>query len=118
MKFVLYCIDRADGGKARQAARALHLAYIADKQHLFHFGGPLLGTDGVTQGSLFVLEMPDRAALDEYMRGDPYFSGDLFESVTIWPSRQVVPETTPGLLAAELEKQRTLDAAARKTQAA
>lgn len=111
MEFVLYCLDRPDAGKARQAARAPHLAYIADKQHLFRYGGPLLSPDGVPQGSLIVLDLPDRAALDEYLRGDPYFSGGMFESIAIWPSRQVVPETAPGLLAAELEKQRATDAA-------
>ena len=110
MEFVLYCIDRQDGGKARQAARAAHLAYIADKQDLFRYGGPLLGPDGETRGSLIVLTVPNRAALDQYLGGDPYFSGGVFESVTIWPSRQVVPETTPGALAAELAKQRTADA--------
>lgn len=112
MEFVLYCLDRPDSGKVRQAVRAAHLAHIADKQHLFRFGGPLLGPDGVTRGSLIVLSVPDRAALDEYMKGDPYFGGELFESVTIWPSRQVVPEASPGLLAKELDKQLELDAAA------
>ena len=110
MEFVLYCLDRPDGGKARQAVRAKHLQFIADKQHLFRFGGPLLGPDGSVRGSLIILSLPDRAALDEYLRGDPYFSGNMFESVTIWPSRQVVPETAPGLLATELQKQLQADA--------
>jgi uncharacterized protein len=109
MEFVLYCIDRDDGGQARQAARASHLAYIADKQHLFRYGGPLLGDDGRPRGSVLVMNLPSRAALDDYMSGDPYFRDAVFASVAIWPSRQVVPETTPGALAAELEKQRALD---------
>ncbi len=109
MEFVLYCIDRDDGGQARQAARAPHLAYIADKQHLFVYGGPLLGDDGRPRGSLLVMNMPSRAALDDYLSGDPYFRDAVFASVTIWPSRQVVPETTPGALAAELQKQQALD---------
>jgi uncharacterized protein len=109
MEFVLYCIDRDDGGKARQAARAPHLAYIADKQHLFRYGGPLLGDDGKPRGSLLVMSFASRAALDEYVSGDPYFRDEVFASVTIWPSRQVVPETTPGALAAEIDKQRSAD---------
>lgn len=111
MEFILYCLDRADGGKARQEVRGAHLAFLADKQHLFRYGGPLLGPDGVTRGSLLVLDLPDRAALDEYMRTDPYFTSKMFESVTVWPSRQVVPERSPGALAKELDKQRTADAA-------
>jgi uncharacterized protein YciI len=111
MEFILYCIDRADGGKGRQAARAAHLSFIQDKQHVFRYGGPLLAPDGSTKGSLLVLSLPDRAALDKYMRDDPYFSGEVFESVSVWQSRQVVPETSPGLLAAELSKQRADDLA-------
>jgi uncharacterized protein len=111
MEFVLYCLDRDDGGRARQAARTAHLSYIADKQHLFRFGGPLLGDDGLPRGSLIVLSLPDRAALEAYMSADPYFRDKVFASVTVWPSRQVVPETSPGLLAAELDKQRLADAA-------
>jgi uncharacterized protein len=111
MEFVLYCLDRDDGGLARQSARTPHLSYIADKQHLFRFGGPLLGDDGLPRGSLIVLSLPDRAALDAYMSGDPYFRDNVFASVTVWPSRQVIPEAQPGLLAAELQKQRLVDAA-------
>jgi uncharacterized protein len=110
MEFVLYCLDRDDGGRARQAARTPHLAYIADKQHLFRFGGPLLGDDGLPRGSLIVLSLPDRAALDAHMSDDPYFRDKVFASVTVWPSRQVVPEAAPGLLAAELAQQRLVDA--------
>jgi len=42
------------------------------------------------------------------MQGDPYFSADLFESVTIWASRQVIPETIPGSLGTEVEQARQL----------
>jgi hypothetical protein len=42
------------------------------------------------------------------MLEDPYFGADLFESVTIWSTRQVVPETTPDALRAELAEQRRI----------
>jgi len=106
MEFVLYCIDRRDGGKIRQQNRAAHLAFISTRQQLFRYGGPLLGQDGMTLGSLIVLSLPDRTALERYMDEDPYFRCDLFESITVWPSRQVIPETSPGSLAGELDKQR------------
>ena len=110
MDFIVYCIDRDDGGKARQATRADHLSFIVDKQHVFRYGGPLLAADGSPKGSLMILDMPDRAALDEHMRRDPYFRDEVFASVTVWATRQVVPDVTPGALAAELDKQRRLDA--------
>ena len=57
-------------------------------------------------GSLFVFDVPDRAALDHYMAGDPYFTPGIFESVEIYESRRMVPESEPGFLAAEAEKAR------------
>ena len=63
---------------------------------------------------MIVLSLPDRGALERYMNEDPYFRCDLFESITVWPSRQVIPQTTPGLLATELDTQRKADAAAQR----
>src|SRR4051812_21115911 len=102
MEFVLYCSDRQDGGKARQAVRARHLAYVADRLHRFVYAGQLLGPDGATRGSVIILRVKDRAELDDHMSGDPYFAEEVFESVVIWPAKQVVPELAPGGFAAEL----------------
>jgi hypothetical protein len=57
-------------------------------------------------GSLFVLDLPDRAALDSYMAEDPYFTPGIFESVEIFESRWMVPEREPGSLRAEAERAR------------
>lgn len=113
MEFVLYCLDKPDNAEARRRARAPHLRFIMGRPEIFRYGGPLLGPDGQTRGSLIVLDLPDRAALDRYLAEDPYFTSGLFASVTVWPSRQVIPETAPGLLQKELERQLEADAAAR-----
>jgi hypothetical protein len=49
-----------------------------------------------------ILDLPDRTALEEHLRGDPFFSADLFESVTVWSTRQVLPERKPGALDREI----------------
>lgn len=108
MDFVLYCIDKPDRAETRQTARVPHLEYISGRQNVFRYGGPLLGDDGRVKGSLMILDLPDRAALERHMRDDPFFSADLFETVTIWSSRQVIPEATSGALRAELIDQRRL----------
>lgn len=106
MEFLVIGLDRPDGGKRRQALRLAHLEYVADKQHLLKFGGPILDDDGTPVGSSFIFSVADRAALDSYMASDPYFRDGLFEAVFVRRTRQVVPELKSGDLAAEIETQR------------
>ncbi|PPE69974.1 hypothetical protein IS481_00545 [Caldimonas thermodepolymerans] len=110
MEFVIYALDKPGDGQPRQQVRAAHLRVAMAHAEHFIFAGPLLGEDGHPRGSLYVLRFEDRAALDAYMAQDPYFSAGVYESVTVWPSRQVVPEALPGALQAELERQLAADA--------
>jgi len=108
MDFILYCIDKPDRSDTRRTVRVPHLEYISTRQDVFRFGGPLIDGDGQVKGSLMILNLPDRAALERHIDGDPFFGADLFESVAIWASRQVVPESTPEALQAELAEQRRI----------
>ncbi len=102
MEFILYCVDKPNRATLRSTLRVPHLSHISSRQHVFRYGGPMLDESGQPRGSLMVLDLPDRAALQAHMEGDPYFGADLFESVTIWATRQVMPETQPGGLEREL----------------
>ena len=102
MNFVVLGRDE-EGGEARARHRADHLRYVANHQARIVYAGPLL-EDGRMVGSLFVFDVPDRATLDSYLAGDPYFDPGIFESVEIWESRWMVPEREPGFLAAEAER--------------
>ena len=104
MNFVVLGRDRA-GGEARARHRSAHLLYVERYQSRIVYAGPLL-EDGRMVGSLFVFDVPDRAALDSHLDGDPYFNPGIFESVEIWESRWMVPEREPGLLAAEADRAR------------
>ncbi|MBP7669923.1 MAG: YciI family protein [Ferrovibrio sp.] len=110
MLFVVIAKDHP-GSAMRQKFRAEHLEFIADKQHLFRFGGPLLDETGKPAGSLMILDFPDRAALDKHLAQDPYFREPVFESVQIHETRWIVPEMQPGALAAEIAKQKAATAA-------
>ena len=102
MHFVVIGKDKGD---LRRAARAAHLDYVAEAQHIILYAGPLIEA-GRMIGSLFVFEVEDRAALDAYLAGDPYFNPGIFETVEIYESRRMVPESEPGFLAAEAERAR------------
>ena len=104
MQFVVIGKDKG-AGDLRRAERAAHLDYIAGRQQGVVYAGPLI-EDGRMVGSLFVFDLPDRAALDARLAGDPYFTRPIFETVEIYDSRWMVPERTPGALAAEAEKAR------------
>ena len=104
MHFVVIGKDKGD---LRRAARPAHLAYVAEKQDRIVYAGPLI-EEGRMIGSLFVFDVADRAALDDYMAGDPYFTPGIFEAVEIYESRRMVPESEPGFLAAEAERARVV----------
>lgn len=103
MQFVVIGKDKGD---LRRARRAAHLDYVAGRQHLILYAGPLI-EDGRMIGSVFIFDVPDRAALDAYLSGDPYFAdGGIFATVETYESRRMVPEAEPGFLAAEAERAR------------
>ena len=105
MHFVVIGKDHPEGD-LRRTHRPAHLEYVAGRQHLIIYAGPLI-VEGAMIGSLFVFEVPDRAALDAYMADDPYFSPGIFASVEIFESRRMVPERQPGDLLAEAERARS-----------
>lgn len=103
MNFVVIGRDRGD---SRRARRAGHLEYVEGRQDLIVYAGPLVDA-GRMIGSVFIFDVPDRAALDSYLAGDPYFAnGGIFETVEIYESRRMVPEAEPGFLRAEAERAR------------
>jgi len=81
--YVLSCIDRANSLERRMAAREAHLAYVAGNRDMVRLAGPYLDEAGRMIGSMFVMEAPDRAAVEGFSAADPYVLADLFERVEI-----------------------------------
>jgi hypothetical protein len=104
MQFIVIGRDKGDGS-LRKEERPAHLEFVASRQQLITYAGPLL-EEGRMIGSLFIFDLPDRAALDAYLADDPYFTRPIFESVEIYESRRMVPESEPGFLLAEAERAR------------
>jgi len=69
MLFVLIGFDRKDGGAdIRRRTRADHLRFVMQNEHVFRYGGALLGDDGKMVGSLMMVELPDRRAARSFPR--------------------------------------------------
>ena len=103
MHFVVIGKDKE--GVHRRRHRAAHLEFVAGEQRKIVYAGPLI-EDETMVGSLFVFDLPDRAALDAYLAADPYFREGIFETVEVYESRWMVPEQAPGTLRAEAERAR------------
>jgi hypothetical protein len=87
MQFLLVAYDGTDPGalERRMAARPEHLEKVAllKKRGEFLLGGAILDDDGKMIGSMIVYEFPDRAALDESLKKEPYVINGVWEQIDI-----------------------------------
>ena len=81
--FVLMCVDHPGALDRRVAAREAHLAYVREHIAMVKLAGPLLGDEGQMAGSMFILEAPDKAAVEAFSTADPYRLANVFERVEV-----------------------------------
>jgi uncharacterized protein YciI len=87
MLFVIHALDRAGALPRRLAHYDAHKAFLSDTGPLgvrIVMSGPLTADDGATMiGSLFVVEAPDREAVERFNGADPFHAAGIWERVTI-----------------------------------
>lgn len=94
MLFALYAKDKKGSEEIRKENRPAHLAFLAEHKAAIHFVGPLLSDDGERMiGSLLVVDLPTRQAMDSLVASDPYARAGLFETVTITRFKEVDPRS-------------------------
>jgi uncharacterized protein YciI len=73
----------------RLAARSAHLENAAKLQASGHLlvGGALVDDDGRMIGSACVAQFATRAELDQWLRTDPYVTGNVWRDIQIMPYR-------------------------------
>ena len=81
--FMLACFDRPESFDLRMATREAHLAYIRENLAPVKLAGPLLDQADGMAGSLFILEVADRAAAEAFNAADPYQKAGVFGRVEI-----------------------------------
>lgn len=91
MYFVILTTDKSKATQIRQATRGAHLEYIQRFGKQIVAGGATLTEDGETMtGSFLLVDMPDRGAVEEFLRDDPYVKAGLFERVEVRRWRKVI----------------------------
>ncbi len=94
MQFLIVGRDGTDpdAPARRQAAREAHLASARTMKAAgtLIVGAALLDDGGAMVGSMLLMDFPSRAALDAWLRRDPYVTGDVWQSIEITPSRVTV----------------------------
>ena len=88
--FVVIAADRPGGLELRTAERPAHRAYLDSQAAILKIAGPLLNDVGEMAGSLFIVDVADKAAAEAFSAGDPFTKIGLFERVEIKPWRLTV----------------------------
>jgi len=91
MQFILIAYDGTDPGalERRMKSRPEHLEKISKvkKAGAFLFGGAILNDTGQMVGSVILYDVPDRAALEERLKDEPYIYNQVWEKFEIKPFR-------------------------------
>ncbi len=84
MLFVIHALDNDGMLDTRTQTFDAHKEYVAGADVQVVMSGPLVTDDGETViGSLFLIEAADRAALDAFHHGDPFFKAGIWKEIHI-----------------------------------
>ena len=90
MQFIVTAYDGGNMLEKRMAVRPRHLEGMAKLgKHIVCAGG-LLDCEGKPKGSVLVLDVEDRVALDDYLRNEPYVTEEVWEKVEVEPLNVVI----------------------------
>jgi len=99
MQFLVVARDGSDEGaiERRRRVRPTHLEAIARLVEAGNVlvGGAMLSEDDEMVGSMLLVDFPDRAAVDEWVRVDPYVTGDVWREIEVRPFRTAVGAWQP-----------------------
>jgi len=83
--FVLHCLDKPDSLDLRMATRERHLAYVQSRAGDVKIAGPMFDDAGGMAGSMFILDVADKAAAKAFSDADPYTQAGLWRQVELNP---------------------------------
>ena len=95
MYFIIHCTDNPGSAHIRVENRPAHVDFLKSNRDNLYTAGPTLNDDGEDMnGSLLIVDFPDREAVEAFAAADPYAQAGLFESVVIKPWKLVFEPQT------------------------
>jgi uncharacterized protein YciI len=84
MLFLIHCTQIPEGQAIREAHYDAHRAYLKSSPVDIRLSGPMVDDEGKARiGSVFVVDVPDRAAAEAFAAGDPFARAGLFGRVIV-----------------------------------
>src|SRR3974377_1460423 len=84
MPYVIDATDKPDSAALRAAERPKHMAFLDSNLLRLIAVGAKLRDDGETAwGSLYIIDVDDRAAAEAFIKDDPFSKAGLFSKVEI-----------------------------------
>jgi len=85
MLFTIFCIDKPNMTEKRATAMPNHIEYLNAQTKIKNImSGPLMDDEMENiVGSLYLLEAPNRTAIEEFTKGDPLVAADIWTSIEI-----------------------------------
>ena len=90
MQFIVTAHDGENMLEKRMAVRPRHLEGMAKLGRHIVCAGGLLDDEGKPKGSVLVLDFEDRAALDDYLKNEPYVVEQVWEKIEVEPLNVVI----------------------------
>lgn len=90
-QFLMEAKDHSDSEalQRRLAVRNLHITRmkIEKEKGIFIVGGAMLNDNNEMCGSVIILSMPDKSAVEHWVQKDPYIQNRVWNEITITPFR-------------------------------
>lgn len=83
MQFIIIAYDGEGKLDKRMAVRPRHIEGMAKMGKQVICAGGLLDDEGKMKGSVIILDLPDREALDRYLANEPYVVEQVWEKIEV-----------------------------------
>jgi uncharacterized protein YciI len=94
MLFVYFMQDAPDMATRRAELRPSHQQYLAGEADRFFAAGPLWSDDGAAMnGSIFIMEWPNRAAAARWLENEPFTANGVYGYINIKGYRNLWPKS-------------------------